>query len=131
MNTNNKTTRELAIEWWCRLTYQEQYVACDAKGIRPTNLTIEMLYLSEMNKQDEERKEAVEKIRFLEVEALQELHKRNKELHKSNKDLLEALEALQALHKIVMLSDDRKIFDNGVNAEIIAKVKKVLYALGK
>ncbi len=41
----------------------------------------------------------------------------------------ELFQALQALHKVVMQSDDRKIFDNGPNAEIVANsfeiIKKV------
>lgn len=35
-------------------------------------------------------------------------------------------EALEALHNVVMQSNDRAIFDNGKNAEIVAKAKEAL-----
>lgn len=38
----------------------------------------------------------------------------------------ELLEALQELHKVVMQSNDKVIFDNGKNADVVAKAKQVL-----
>jgi hypothetical protein len=51
------------------------------------------------------------------------LAKENQQLKERNKELLEAL---QGLHKTIMLSDDRKIFDNGVNADIVAKAQQAI-----
>lgn len=38
-------------------------------------------------------------------------------------------EALENLHRVVMLSNDRVIFDNGDNAEIVAQAKEALKAI--
>lgn len=42
------------------------------------------------------------------------------------------LSALIELHNVVMQTDDRRIFDNGKNAEVVAKAKEVIFkATGK
>lgn len=41
-------------------------------------------------------------------------------------NLADIAQCLEDLHRVVMLSNDRAIFDNGENANIVAKAKKAL-----